>query len=391
MKILHFDCSMGAAGDMLTASLLELFDDREAVLAELNALGIPGVVFDAHPSEKCGVVGTHLHVLVRGEEEGEEEHGHEHDRSHEHAHTHAHRSPTDVAAIVGGLKIPEAVRSHVLAVYDSIAKAESAVHGVSVDEIHFHEVGSMDAIADVTAFSYLLCKLNPGRVTATPVHVGSGRVKCAHGILPVPAPATARRLEGVPLCTPTGAALLRHYVNSFGPMPVLRVEKIGYGMGKKDFPAANCVRAFLADSGDLTEEMVKLECNLDDMTAEDLGYACAVLREAGAPEVFTVPVQMKKDRPGVLLTVICRPEQRETMVKALLRHTGTIGVRETALKRYVLERREETADTPFGPVRRKISEGYGVRREKWEYDDLARIAREKGLSIGEVRERLKNG
>ena len=429
MKILHFDCSMGAAGDMLTASLLELFDDREAVLAELNALGIPGVVFGAHPSEKCGVVGTHLHVLVRGEEEGEEhghehehghdhehehshehdhehdhdhghEHGHEHDRSHEHAHTHAHRSPTDVAAIVGGLKIPEAVRSHVLAVYDSIAKAESAVHGVSVDEIHFHEVGSMDAIADVTAFSYLLCKLNPGRVTATPVHVGSGRVKCAHGILPVPAPATARLLEGVPiyggavegeLCTPTGAALLKHYVNSFGPMPVLHVEKIGYGMGKKDFPAANCVRAFLADSGDLTEEMVKLECNLDDMTAEDLGYACAVLREARAPEVFTVPVQMKKDRPGVLLTVICRPEQRETMVKALLRHTGTIGVRETALKRYVLERREETADTPFGPVRRKISEGYGVRREKWEYDDLARIAREKGLSIGEVRERLKNG
>ena len=305
-----------------------------------------------------------------------------------------------MAAIVGGLKVPEAVRSHVLAVYDSIAKAESAVHGVSVDEIHFHEVGSMDAIADVTAFSYLLCKLNPGRVTATPVHVGSGRVKCAHGILPVPAPATARLLEGVPiyggavegeLCTPTGAALLKHYVNSFGPMPVLHVEKIGYGMGKKDFPAANCVRAFLADSGDLTEEMVKLECNLDDMTAEDLGYACAVLREARAPEVFTVPVQMKKDRPGVLLTVICRPEQRETMVKALLRHTGTIGVRETALKRYVLERREETADTPFGPVRRKISEGYGVRREKWEYDDLARIAREKGLSIGEVRERLKNG
>ena len=425
MKILHFDCSMGAAGDMLTASLLELFDDREAVLAELNALGIPGVVFDAHPSEKCGVVGTHLHVLVRGEEEGEEyghdhshehEHGHEHghdhehenshghdhdhEHGHEHAHTHAHRSPTDVAAIVGGLKVPEAVRSHVLAVYDSIAKAESAVHGVSVDEIHFHEVGSMDAIADVTAFSYLLCKLNPGRVTATPVHVGSGRVKCAHGILPVPAPATARLLEGVPiyggavegeLCTPTGAALLKHYVNSFGPMPVLRVEKIGYGMGKKDFPAANCVRAFLADSGDLTEEMVKLECNLDDMTAEDLGYACAVLREAGAPEVFTVPVQMKKDRPGVLLTVICRPEQRETMVKDMLRHTGTIGVRETALKRYVLERREEAADTPFVHVRRKVSEGYGVRREKWEYDDLARIAREKGLSIGEVRERLKNG
>lgn len=402
MRILHFDCSMGAAGDMLTASLLELFDDREAVLTELNALGIPGVSFEAVPAEKCGVNGTQLRVLIHGEEEeaGHEhghhhvhEHEHEHVHEHHHSHSHAHRSPTDVAAVVGSLCIPEQVRQNVLAVYDSIAQAESAVHGVSVEEIHFHEVGTMDAIADVTAFSYLLCKLSPDRITATPVHVGSGRVRCAHGVLPVPAPATARLLEGVPiyggavegeLCTPTGAALLKHYVNSFGDMPVLRIAKIGYGMGKKDFPSANCVRAFLADGEESTEEMVKLECNLDDMTPEAVGFACEALRSAGAPEVYTVPVQMKKDRPGTLLTVICRPEQRETMVAAMLRHTSTIGVRETALKRYVLTRRTETADTPFGPVRRKISEGYGVRREKWEYDDLARIAREKGLPLADV-------
>ena len=426
MRILHFDCSMGAAGDMLTAGLLELFDDREAVLAELNAMGIPGVVYEAAPAEKCGVTGTQLRVLVHDEEEGsghehehahaheydhhhehehehhhehehEHEHHHDHDHAdghgHEHSHSHAHRSPTDVAAVVGGLRIPEHVRKNVLAVYDSIARAESAVHGVSVDEIHFHEVGTLDAIADVTAFSYLLCKLSPDRVTATPVHVGSGRVRCAHGILPVPAPATARLLEGVPiyggavegeLCTPTGAALLKHYVNSFGDMPVLRIAKIGYGMGKKDFPMANCVRAFLAEGEEPTEEMVKLECNLDDMTPEAVGFACETLRDAGAPEVYTVSVQMKKDRPGTLLTVICRPEQRDAMVRAMLRHTSTIGVRETALKRYVLTRRTETTDTPYGPVRRKVSEGYGVRREKWEYDDLARIAREKGFSLEDV-------
>ena len=412
MKILHFDCSMGAAGDMLTASLLELFDDREAVIAELNALGIPGVEFAAEKSEKCGVAGTHLHVLVHGEEEGEEQehhHGHGHDHHHDHDHEHdhhhdpdhhhhhAHRSPTDVAAIVGGLKLSERVRGHVLAVYDSIARAESAVHGVKIDEIHFHEVGSMDAIADVTAFSYLLDKLAPDRVTATPVHVGSGQVKCAHGILPVPAPATARLLEGIPiyggavkgeLCTPTGAALLKHYVNFFGDMPALRIEKIGYGMGKKDFDAANCVRVFLAESGDEREDMVKLECNIDDMTAEAIGFACEALREAGAAEVYTVPVQMKKDRPGTVLTVIVRPEQCQALAEAMLRHTTTIGVRQTALRRYVLTRRVETVETSLGPMRRKISEGYGVRREKWEYDDLARIAREQGLTLREVLEKL---
>ena len=416
MTILHFDCSMGAAGDMLTASLLELFDDREAVLAELNALGIPGVTYAAGRSEKCGVVGTHLRVLVRGEEESgghphmheydhehdhdyEHDHEHGHEHPHDHAHPHVHRSPTDVTAIVKGLNVPETVRENVLAVYGLIARAESEVHGVSMEEIHFHEVGSMDAIADVTAFSYLLCKLNPDRITSTAVHVGSGQVKCAHGILPVPAPATARLLEGVPiyggavqgeLCTPTGAALLKYYVNSFGAMPVLRIEKIGYGMGKKDFPAANCVRAFwAADGGSPEEEMVKLECNLDDMTGEALGFACEVLRGIGAPEVYTVPVQMKKDRPGTVLTVICRPEQREALVKAMLRCTTTLGVRETALRRYVLSRTVETVDTPLGPVRRKISEGYGVRKEKWEYDDLARIASERGMTLDEVRSALK--
>ena len=407
MKILHFDCSMGAAGDMLSASLLELFDDREAILKELNALGIPGVVYEAHAEEKCGVVGTHMHVLVHGEEEGDEhhhdhdhEHHHDHDHHHEHDHDHdhghhhhAHRSPTDVAAIVNGLQTSEEVKKEVLAVYDSIAEAESSVHGVSMDEIHFHEVGSMDAIADVTAFTYLMRKLSPDRVTATPVHVGSGQVKCAHGILPVPAPATARLLTGIPiyggavqgeLCTPTGAALLKHFVREFGDMPALRIEKIGYGMGKKDFPMANCVRAFLAESDGEREERYKLECNVDDMTAEAIGFAVEALRTLGAAEVYTVPVQMKKDRPGTVITVICRADQREALAAAMLRHTSTIGVRETALRRYVLTRSIETADTPFGPVRKKISEGYGVHKEKWEFDDLSRIAREKELTLAQV-------
>ena len=421
MRILHFDCSMGAAGDMLTAALLELTEDKEAALSKLNAMGVPGVRFEAEKSVKCGVTGTHLRVTAEGEEEEsldhheqghhhdhdhphehshEHEHGHphEHEHEHEHDHEHHHRSMAEIEETVKALALPEDVKGHVLAVYKLIAQAESAVHGTEVSEIHFHEVGSLDAIADVAGFSLLLSDLAPDRITASPVHVGSGQVKCAHGILPVPAPATALLLREVPiysgqirgeLCTPTGAALLKHYVNSFGPMPVMIPEKIGYGMGKKDFPAANCVRAFWGREDDGTDEMVSLECNLDDMTPEQLGYACQILREAGAAEVYTQPAYMKKDRPGVVLKVICRPPLSRELAALMLRHTSTIGVREIPFRRYVLTRRVETVDTPFGPVRKKISSGYGTEKEKYEYDDLARIARETGLTVSEILSRLR--
>ena len=386
MNELYFDCSMGAAGDMLSASVLELFDDKDAVLAELNALGIPGVRFAAEASMKCGVKGTHLSVTVHGAEEDE----HLHDRGGHHHHA----GPREIREIVTALPLPETVRDDVLAVYESIAAAESAVHGVPVTEIHFHELGTMDAVADVTAFCFLLRRLAPGRIAASPVCVGSGQVKCAHGLLPVPAPATALLLRDVPicsgeirgeLCTPTGAALLKYYVNSFGPIPLLRTKKIGYGMGTRDFPAANCVRAFWGESADETgEEMTELRCDLDDMTAEAVAFACERLRAAGAPEVFTVPIVMKKGRPGTMLTVLCRPEQRTEMISLLLRHTATLGVREFPCRRTVLSRRVETVETALGPVRKKISEGSGLRREKWEYEDLARLARERDCSLEEI-------
>ena len=209
MKTLHFDCSMGAAGDMLTAALLELFDDRQALLEQLNNLGIPRVRFQAEGSVKCGVTGTRMRVTVDGAEEDAHTHDHEHEHSHEHEHehvhehshehTHGHSSMTDIRAIAETLNVNDAVKAHVIAVYESIAAAESAVHGVPAEEIHFHEVGSLDAVADVTAFAYLMEQLAPEKVTASPIHVGSGQVRCAHGILPVPAPATALLLRGVPI------------------------------------------------------------------------------------------------------------------------------------------------------------------------------------------------
>lgn len=268
MKTLYLECNMGAAGDMLTAALLELHPNPEDFLSRLNALQIPGVQVVAEPATKCGINGTHVSVTVNGEEEvsedvheheHEHEHHHDHDHHHHHHHHHGHHHAGmhDIEHIISHLELPEEVRQDVLAVYGLIAEAESHAHGKPVEEIHFHEVGTMDAIADVTAVCMLIHELAPEQIIVSPVHVGSGQVRCAHGILPVPAPATAHILRGVPtyggsirgeLCTPTGAALLKHFADRFGNMPVLTVEKIGYGMGKKDFEAANCVRTMWGEA-----------------------------------------------------------------------------------------------------------------------------------------------
>ena len=238
-------------------------------------------------------------------------------------------------------------------------------------------------------------RISPDRVEASPIHVGSGEVKCAHGILPVPAPATAYLLRGLPiyggsirgeLCTPTGAALLKYFVSRYGEMPVMKVDAIGYGMGKKDFDRANCVRAMLGETADQREEVVELSCNVDDMTAEEIGFAMEQLFEKGAAEVYTLPAGMKKSRPGTLIRVICKEGEKEDMAALLFKHTTTLGIREAVMQRYVLKRDLVTIDTPYGRVRRKDSEGYGVKRSKYEYDDLSRIAREKGVSLREARE-----
>jgi hypothetical protein len=290
------------------------------------------------------------------------------------------------------------VKDDVMAVYSLIAEAESAAHGVPVEQIHFHEVGTMDAVADITAVCLAMAELAPDEIVVSPIHVGAGNVRCAHGILPVPAPATAYILRDVPtyggavkgeLCTPTGAALLKHFAARFGDQPVMRAEKIGYGMGKKDFEAANCVRAILGEREGERDDALLLECNLDDSTPEEIGFAMDALFAGGALDVWTTAAGMKKNRPGVVLSVLAKPEDREAMVRLLFRHTATIGVRESVLRRYVLARRIETEETPFGPVRKKISDGYGVTREKYEYDDLAAAARKAGKSIAEIRKEIK--
>ena len=385
MKTLYLDCSMGAAGDMLCASLLELLPDPDAAIRDLNAIGIPHVVFEKTVSVKCGIAGTHLSVRV----DGEEEHAHMHDHPH-----HSHSDLASIETILAGLHVSDGVRSDALHVYRLIAEAESQVHGRPVADIHFHEVGTLDAIADVTAFCLLTERIKPDRIIASPVHVGSGTVRCAHGVLPVPAPATAYLLKDVPiyggeikgeLCTPTGAALLRHFVTQFGSMPAMRVSAIGYGMGTKDFDTANCVRAMLgeAETRD-TETIFELSANVDDMTAEQIGFASERLFEAGAVEVYTVPIGMKKSRPGTLIRAIARRDEKDSVLSAFFRHTTTLGVREVETKRYILSRTVDAKETALGAVRVKRSEGYGAVRAKVEYEDLARIAKERNITLSEA-------
>lgn len=499
MKLLYLDCGMGAAGDMLGAALAELLPDdaRDAFTSELNAAGIPGVHVSLDPSVKCGITGTHLTVTVNGTEEKEgghshshehshhdHHHDHQHDHAHDHSHSHdhqrshshdhhhdhSHRSLHDIHHIIDDLKLPEAVRTDILAVYRLIAEAESKAHDKPVSEIHFHEVGTMDAIADIASVCLLLHKLAPDQIIASPIHVGSGQVKCAHGILPVPAPATAYILKDIPiysgsiqgeLCTPTGAALLKHFVTRFDQMPLMTPASTGYGMGTKDFPAANCARAILGESfaenqpeqpacipaapasaaaptstatptpataptstatpapaaapaseeAAITETICELSCNVDDMTGEDIAFAIETFLQNGALDAFTVPCTMKKGRPGVLVTVLCKDPDQKQMTKLILQHTTTLGVRSAIKKRWVLSRTEsETVipddmlanvtapNMPAGSktqelkttgndctIRSKTSTGFGITRNKYEHDDLEKIARTYGLTLAQVR------
>jgi len=298
MKTLYIDCQMGAAGDMLMGALLELVPDREKFLKKFNQAGIPGVRIEAQKSVKCGITGTHMEVLINGEEEesldlSSEEgnahsghshvhfHGHDHHDHHthqEHTHHHMHQkeamdgekpvhehvhghhshfSMEDITGIIDGLHVDNKVKEDVKNIYQIIAQAESQVHGRPVAEVHFHEVGAMDAVADITGCAMLFHELGAEQIIVSPVTTGYGQVWCAHGILPVPAPATALILQGIPcqagriegeLCTPTGGALLKYFATEYGRMPQMVMEKIGYGMGKKDFQAANCIRAILGEA-----------------------------------------------------------------------------------------------------------------------------------------------
>ena len=400
---------MGAAGDMLLASLAELTGDVKACEDKLNSLGIPDVTYEFEKSVKCGIEGTHAHVAVHGVEEDEHMHDHHHEEHHhehtheEHAHTHEHEHHdhdhhheheheehhhhhthmSDIENIINGLNVSDKVKADALAVYGLIAEAESKAHGKPVTDIHFHEVGTMDAVADIVGVCVLLEQIGADKIVVSPLATGFGQVRCAHGILPVPAPATASIIEGIPtysgdvegeLLTPTGAALLKHFADSFGTRPVMAIEKTGYGMGRKDFAKANMLRTFIGEADNESDKVVEMKFNVDDMTGEEIGYATGVLMDNGALDVFTTSVYMKKNRPGILFTVLVKLEDKEKFAKIIFENTTTIGIRFNEMERFKLARREEKVMTRFGEVSFKVSEGFGVTKTKPEYDDVKGIA-----------------
>lgn len=442
MRTLYFECNMGAAGDMLMSALLEICPDPDGFIERLNNIGIPDVKVVKRNVLKCGIQGTGVDVLIGGVEEDEHmyelahkhsrdhdhnhsydhshehsherdhehehgnEHGHDHDHEHGHGHEHGGHSHTgmdEIRGVINGLGISDKIKADVIAVYNLIAEAESRAHGRSVEQIHFHEVGAMDAVADITGVCMLIDELKPDRIVTSKIHVGFGRVRCAHGLLPVPAPATAYILRGVPtyggavegeLCTPTGAALLKYFTDEFADLGAMSVSKIGYGMGKRSFyteggvEILSAVRVMLGESEDKTDNVIMLSCNIDDMTGERAGFAVERILAGGALDAYTAPIYMKKGRPGILLTVICDERTKDDMVRLIFKHTTTLGIRELRVGRYVLSRSEEIVKTEYGDVRVKKSFGYGVTKLKAEDDDLKRLAVENDLAITDIEDKL---
>ena len=400
MRILYLDCGMGAAGDMLAGALVSLLskEEQESFIKMINNIGVDGVKVSISDDAKCGIVGKHFKVEMDGVEEHshdvhEHEHHHEH---HEHHHEHHHHGtgpfPKELEAVAEKLNCPNDIQK----VYELLAEAEAKVHGKDVSEIHFHEVGMKDALIDIASVVYLMNKLKVDKVVVSPVNVGFGKVKCAHGILPVPAPATAELVKGIPtyagrfegeLLTPTGAALLKYYADEFRYQPLMNVIKCGYGTGNKNFESANVVKAVLGEVTDelISENVIELNCNVDDMSAEDMAYATKALIENGAKDAFVTPVIMKKGRSGMLLTVLCSAIDKERFVSLIFKHTSTIGIRVKETERIILNRHEETVHTKLGDVSVKYSEGYGVKREKPEFEDLRKLAEENNISVAEAR------
>lgn len=391
MRTLYLQCNAGASGDMILGALAHLLDDPEEFGRMINSAGIPGTVTDIERRETFGISGLKVHISIHGQEEGEEHHHHHHHSEHH----HEHHSLSNVLGVIDGLNVSDRVKKDAKEIYNLIAKAESEMHGTTVDLVHFHEVGALDAVADIVGACMLIEKLSPDTIVASPVRVGFGQVHCAHGLLPVPAPATASILKGIPIyagdeegefCTPTGAAILSHFTDRFEQMPAMAFEKVGYGLGSKQFRIANMLRAYLSDDYGELPHIKEINCNIDDMTPEDLGGIIELLLDNNALDAFIAPCIMKKGRPGFALTCLCRESEMDKLAHLILENTSTIGLRVHDCERYAMTSRFETCSTPYGDIRVKVSEGFGIRKRKPEYDDLALAAAKHNVPIGKVRD-----
>ena len=414
MRTLYFDCFSGISGDMTIGALLDAGADEQVLMEGLKQLKVEGYSINIEKKLKNGISGTDFSVILEEYEEHEHhEHDHDHDHNHDHDHghqhnndhqhehqhvhnnSHVHRNMSDIETIINESGLDERVRTLSLKIFGLVAVAEGRIHGKPAAEVHFHEVGAVDSIVDIIGTAICIVNLNIDRIVFSSLPLSRGFVKCQHGTFPLPAPATLELLRGVPvyytdvnfeLVTPTGAAIARGLADEFGMVGELEVEKIGYGLGKKTYEIPNVLRVMLLNSKKkISDKVIEIETNIDDMTAEQLGSVMDRLFHEGALDVFFTPVLMKKNRPGTKLTVLCNQERKAAVVEALLRHTSTFGVRMACMERNILDRELIAVDTRFGSIRCKLGRLEGeLLKYSPEYEDCKAASENHGRPIAEV-------
>jgi len=396
-RVLYFDCFSGISGDMTLGAFLDAGLPIADLKRALGSLALPGVHIHADRVLRTGVAATKFTVHAHDAEDG-----HTHDNGHRHdhgpAHAHAHRSLPEIFELIDSAALSSTGRDRAKQMFQRLAEAEASIHQMPVDQVHLHEVGAIDSIIDIVGAVFAMEWASADRIVCSPLNVGGGMVKSAHGVFPVPAPATVKLLGDAPiyagavqkeLVTPTGALIATTYAEAFGPVPAMAVERVGYGAGDRDDPSTpNVLRVLIGQAaavGPHAERVVVIECEIDDMNPQIFGVAMERLYAAGALEVFYVAVQMKKNRPGTLLTVVCRPEHRTAIADIIFRETTTIGLRYSETNRECLDREHLAVETPLGSIRVKIASRNGrVLNAAPEFDDCAKAAAAHNLSVKEV-------
>ncbi len=377
MTILYFDCFSGISGDMVLGAFLDLGLDPAYLEAELKKLNVEGFEIKAETTMKKGISGTDCHVILDSD-------------------PHHHRHFSDIKEIIEKSSLSKQVKETALAIFTRVAVAEAKVHKVSLDQVHFHEVGALDSIVDIVGASICYHAIKPDRVYASKINLGSGWVSCAHGLLPVPAPATAEILcqsdfevysKGIDgeAATPTGVAILTELATYAPDLPSFIPEKIGYGFGKKDFDSLNALRIMTGRKSD-SPSVICVETNMDDMTGEVAGYVLELLFENHALDAFYTPIYMKKNRPGIHLSVLCEESNLAVIENIILKETSTIGIRKYPVERTCMDRHIKKLTTPYGQINLKVSQHGEIYRETPEYEDVKKIAKESGKSLREILE-----
>lgn len=403
MTILYFDCFAGAAGDMILGALMDAGLPLDELKRALGSLAVDGWDVSADRVIKTGVTATKFRVIEHPPVDVTSGDSRTHSHTHAHTPAHGHHTLQQIGAAIRRSALSEVAQARAIAMFRRLAEAEAAIHGLPIDQIHLHEVGAIDSIIDIVGAVFAIEWFKADRVVVSPLNVGGGMVRSAHGVFPVPAPATVALLKDAPvyssgiqaeLLTPTGALILTEYAAAFGPVPAMRVTSVGYGAGDRDLPETpNVVRVLVGEADDAKPQVpspkphtvVVLECEIDDMNPQIFGHLMDRLYAAGALEVFYSAVQMKKNRPGTLMTIVARPGDRETLSDIIFRESTTIGVRYHEMSRDCLDREMVTVATAVGPVRFKVARRHGlVVNAQPEFEDVAKLAAERSIPIKEI-------